>query len=387
MSDLTVFANNEQKLLIFLLEKLWKESPLPINAIEKYSKEYHNIPIKDIIRLAELQIKVKNKLPFSKNWLMTDKNAQQSSDCLLAAYNGSLFKDFDTIADICCGIGSDLLYLSKYCKQCLAVDTDKDILAMAEYNMHFFKRKNINYLNIKAEDFDLPVNAIFIDPDRRISNKRFIDPNELSPAFTHIAELIKKYVNVAVKLSPVFDYEDKTYNSFSFDFVSVKNELKECLLKTGDLANKNNNKKAVILPEKLIFEQKNHPLTEVSEIKKYIFEPDVSIIRAHLVNDFAYENNVFRIDENIALLTSDSLLTTRFGVSYEVIDFFPYSLKKLNNYLKANTIGVADIKTRGFSETVENFRKKIKLKGYGKVTLFIIRIASEHIVIIANRLK
>ncbi len=363
-----------------LLRLLHIEYPLTINQIEKYTILHNDIPIKDIINLAKIQCKIKEKFPFHLHWMFTEKNAQQASHYLVAAFHGELFKDFNIVADVCCGIGSDLLYLSNAKQYCYAIDLDKQILEYAEFNMNFFNRQNIKYLNIKAEDFKNSVEAVFIDPDRRSNYKRAINPDYYSPSFSTINKFIHNYKNVAVKLSPAFDYEQQSYNSYSYDFVSVKGELKECLLKTGNLVNAHK-RRAIILPQKICFEQQNHEETPITSIKEWILEPDPAITRAHLVNDLAYKLNMSRIDPNIALLTSDHEPEDIYGKKFKVKNYFEYSLKKLNQFLKDRNIGIIDIKTKGFSDSVESLRKKLKLKGNNKTLIFIVRISDKHFII------
>jgi len=381
MLSLLDYAQKKHNHFCKLAQQIHQEYPLSINQINYYSTNYHSIPIKDILNLIKIQHKLIHKFPFSCKWLFTEKNAQQASDYLIASYHGTLFKDYQIIADVCCGIGSDLLYLSKKATKCYAIDINQEILDYAKYNMKTFNKGNIEFLNIRAEDFNFYSDALFIDPDRRINNKRYIKPEDLSPNFFTIEKLISKYHNVAVKMSPAFDYESSPYDKFSYDFVSVRGELKECLLKSGSLANCNNIKKAVLLPQRLMFEQKNHPETDIKQIKEWILEPDPSIIRAHLINDLAYELKMDRIDPHIALLTSNNEPDEIFGKKYKVNNVFDYSLKKLNNYLKTKNIGTIDIKTKGFSESVESFRKKLKLKGNNKLQIFIVRVINKHIVI------
>jgi diaminopimelate epimerase len=61
-------------------------------------------------------------------------------------------------------------------------------------------------------------------------------------------------------------------------------------------------------------------------------------------------------------------------------------LKTLNKYLISKNIGKIDIKTKGFNESVENFRKKLKLKGNNTTTIFIVRIKQEHLVLFVEKI-
>jgi hypothetical protein len=367
-----------------------------INTLHQLKQKYKTFPINELLSLYKIQKQASGKFPFAYKWLFTDKSHQQASHFLLSKFHGNLFNDYCVVADLCCGIGADLLFLSKGKVSSFAVDCDDTVLGYAKYNMTFFNRNNIIYQHKKAEDFIEDAEAIFIDPDRRNNNKRKIDPNDFSPMFSEIEKTTKKYRNIAIKSSPLMDYENTLYNDFYLDFVSLDGQLKECLLKTFSPVNSKNNRKRAVMISSLIpnitsiFEQKNHPSTDITDIKKYIIEPDPAIIRAHLINDLAYELGVNRIDNNISLLTSDisvintnQLIGRNIFTEYMVKEVFNYNLKDLNAYIKSNEIGIIDIKTKGFSEPVESFRRKLKLKGKKQITLFITRLDRKHICIVS----
>ena len=390
MKSLIKEAIKNYNLFADIKNNIEKDYPPSINKIQALKNLHPNFPIAELITLINLQKRAINKLLYPNEWFLTDKSLQQTSHYQLAKFHANLFSNYNIIADLCCGIGSDLLYLSENKQKCYAIDSDDLTLQMCEYNMNQFQRKNIIYQNIKAESFKEDAEAIFIDPDRRNpilslrgtkqSNpyKRLIDLNDISPNYKSLCKIIEKYSNVAVKLSPLLDYEKKIYKDYSFDFVSYEGELKECLLKTGELKSK---KRAVLLSSNITFEEKDYPQTAISEVQDWLLEPDPAITRAHLVNDLAYTLKMNRIDHNISLLTSFTEPQNIYGKVYKVKEVFNYNLKTLKNYLKSNNIGIIDIKTKGFSETVENFRKKLTLKGNVKALIFIIRIENKHICI------
>jgi SAM-dependent methyltransferase len=378
MNKLLDYANENPLEYVDLRNEVAIYYPFSINTLQIIKEKYKHLPIQELVNLIVLQNKAKAKLPYADKWFYTDKNLQQASSYNLAKYHGALLNKFNCIADICCGIGSDLLFLSKNKTKCYAVDTNPEVLNMARHNMKYFKRENIVYQNTNAEDFKYECQAVFIDPDRRGRNvqNRLYDVHDLSPNWLTIEYFVKNYHNVAVKLSPILDYEDSLFADYSFDFVSEHGELKECLLKTGTLKSV---KTAVILPQNIIFTEQTYPQTSISPIQSWLLEPDPAITRAHLVNDLAYHLYMHRIDDKIALLTSDTQPEALYGKVYNVIDAFNYNLKTLQQYIKSHDIGILDIKTKGFSETVESFRKKLKLKGSNKATIFIIRVGERHV--------
>ena len=352
-----------------------------INKIIALEQKNPDKPIKDLLSLINIQ--KKSKLENSTEFVLTEKGAQQASSTLVAKYHAKRFSGFQTYADLCCGNGIDLHYISENKQKAFAVDLDEDTLLAAKYNNR--NNLNITFLQMKAEEFPIEVEAIFIDPDRREGNRRLIDPEDLSPRLSDVLKLEKITPNIMMKLSPAMDYDSLNLSyKHSFEFVSENGELKEILLCLGDFANLG--KRAVLLPQEICLDENNQELT-VSGIQKYILEPDPAVIRAGLVQDLGYNLGCDLLDSYLALLSSDHEIQSEFTKTYEVVDHFDYNLKKLKKYLRQAEIGRLVIKTRGFSQSVEQFRKKLNLKGNNETIMFIIRIGDGHKIIFANFLR
>ena len=90
------------------------------------------------------------------------------------------------------------------------------------------------------------------------------------------------------------------------------------------------------------------------------------------------------IDSKLALLTGSQIVQSNFGKLFQVEEIMKYDLKKVRKYVRENEIGELIIKTRGFPESVEKFRKKIKLKGNNSVVMFILRKGENHIIVFAQ---
>ncbi len=357
-----------------------------INRIQNLRKKYPEIPVGELLSIFSLQRRYQAKLKIADNWILTDKNAQQASSYHVAQYHGLLFQPFNSCADLCCGIGMDLYFLSQDKALCYAVDLSEEILTYAEYNMSLSGKQNVSYQCIRAEDFSDSVDAVFIDPDRRIDEKRSINPFNMSPDLPSLEGLALRYPKMVVKLSPMLDYDK--YDFFSqgkLHFVSENNELKEILFCSKMFSPVDPSKTCVILPEMAIFKSGGLKKSDISAIQDYLYEPDVSIIKAHLIEELAYELNLNRIDPFLALLTSNEQINSQLVKNYKVDKIMDFSLKEINVFLNKEGVGRLDIKTRGFSETVEAFRKKIKLgKEDKKAVLFIIKIGKKHYFIVCD---
>ena len=383
---------NIDKLLEFLqqdknrnfFKELQELKEITINDIQQLISNNPDKPIKEMLTQIKLQKKNLNKIPISNELLFTEKGAQQSSSWILAQYHEDKLKAFGNIADLCCGIGVDLINIAKDKNHVYAVDSDADTIKLAEYNCKNQSLSNINYELSKAEEFNQQVDAIFIDPDRRPGSSRKITSEEYSPPFSKIMELRNICPNIAVKLSPAIDYKRlRLPVDSSLEFVSENGTLKEILLCLGDLATKNCDRKAVLLPSNLTL-QNSIIKIEVTDIQKYLFEPDAAIIRAGLVQELGSKIGYKLIDPKLALLTGSQILQNEFGKIYEVEKIMKYDLKKVRKYVRENKIGELIIKTRGFPESVEQFRKKIKLKGKNSIVMFILRKGDAHIIVFAQ---
>ncbi len=131
-------------------------------------------------------------------------------------------------------------------------------------------KNNISFLNIKAEDFSLDTESVFIDPDRRPDLNKTINPFLMSPNLNQIESLLKKYPNMAVKLSPMLNYDKyDIFNNGSLHFVSENNDLKEILFCTGKLAS-DSNKICTQADKNIRFDNNVSTTVPVNSINKYL---------------------------------------------------------------------------------------------------------------------
>jgi SAM-dependent methyltransferase len=380
ISRLIEFLETEENQKFF--SDLQSREELSINEIQKLENEYNEYPIKDILSLIKIQKKNLKKNPDSLNLIYTEKGAQQASSKRLAIFHADKFEKHSIIADLCCGNGIDLMHLAAGKKKVFAVDLDEKTLNTAKYNLS--ESNNIEFIQGKAEDFDKSVDAVFIDPDRRIDSIRTLRLEDMSPSLSSILHLKSITANIAIKLSPATDYRSLNIeDAHTFEFISEEGVLKEILLCFGDFATKNVTRKAILLPVG-IYLSNNDSSIPVVGIHEFIFEPDPAVIRAGLVQELGAEIGFSLIDKHLALLTGKNAVFSNFGTTYKTVTSFSYDIKMLHKYCRQEQIGELVIKTRGFPIPVEKFRNKLKLKGKQKAVLFIIRLGDDHEMIIAE---
>jgi predicted RNA methylase len=362
---------------------------LTINKLQKLKAEKPQFPWSELITQKELRQRAKAKFDDPANMLFTRKGLEQSSSEVLANYHYMKCQNAVTIADLCCGIGSDLRLIAIDKEMVYALDLDDVTLQCAQYNCRHLPQ--ITFIREPAENFTQKVDFIFADPDRRIDNRRSIDPETMSPTLSFLLSLFfekKLSAKMLIKLAPALDYkavereyflQNAKYQNapYHWEFISENGVLKEILLCLG-FSDNSDSRKAVLLPQSLQISGSGNEHIALSDWQKYIFEPDNAVIRSGLVQKLGLELGYQLIDNHIALLTGKTAVSQDFGKLYRVIEVFPWNIKFLRKYLRDRDIGVLIIKTRGFPQSSEKILQQFKLKGTGKMTIIITRIGSSH---------
>ena len=357
-----------------------------LNQIQKFKSDYPLFPIEELLTIIKLQMKFGRKIDNADKMLLTQKGGEQASSKIMAKFHAQKLQKYDTVADICCGLGIDLIEIAKKSKKVFAIELDEKTIRFARHNCSSVNLSNISFLHIDGNDFDEKVDAIYIDPDRRPKGKRTADIEIMSPSMNDILKMQRITKNILIKLSPITDYRKLEISvNHSFEFVSENGILKEILLCLGNFAHEYKCK-ATLLPQNITLNNLSPKCKQIISIQNYIFEPDSAIIRAGLVEQIAHQIKYDFIDENIAILTSDKLAVSGFGKFYAVQESMSYNEKKLKRKLREDGIGNLIIKTRGFPITAENFRKKFKLKGKKEQIILIVRLEKKHQIMFLSRI-
>jgi hypothetical protein len=94
--------------------------------------------------------------------------------------------------------------------------------------------------------------------------------------------------------------------------------------------------------------------------------------------------NACQLDPDIAYLSGDTYHATPFGRVWQILDWFPFQLKRLRSYLRAQNVGEVIIKKRGSPLEPEALMHDLRLSGSEKRTLFLTHLKGKPIVIIGD---
>ncbi len=347
--------------------------------------------------------KAKEKLPefYATNGIVYPPvvNMEQCSSEQTANFKASILKSAGkTLADLTGGFGVDTYYFSKFFDCVYYIEPESSLVEIAKHNHTILGAQNIFHRQLTAEEFletsTHPVDCIYVDPSRRkTGNQKVYSFADSQPNVIALQEkLFEKASTLLIKASPLLDVQQgiqELKNVERVFIVSVANECKELLFwcsndfekeplmeainveKTGDISSFSFYRSA----EQVQKIQHTNPLT-------YLYEPNASILKSGAFKLVGSRLLLQKISANTHLYTSDVLIKN-----------FPGRVFKIEAHVKANPNevlkffpdGKANITTRNYPLSVEELRKKTKLKNGGEKFLIGFSGVSEKFLAVAQK--
>jgi len=327
------------------------------------------------LELLELRHRAAKKFTRADEMFFTREALEQSSGESISRYRAERFVEDSRVLDLACGIGGDTIGLAGRCFV-TAVDSDPVRIAMAERNLQVYGLADrVKFVCADVETVALDADAAFLDPSRRFGGRRSTSFSQMSPSLEFLHKLLEAIPDCAVKLSPASDDDELESLGGEIEFISDSGECKEALVWFGRF--KTASKRATILPGRTSIVMETVGEIAVVPPSNYLYEPDPSVIRAHLVEQLAAEMGASRIDEQIAYLTSDSLIKTPFARAYEILEVMPFNLKAISRRLRELNAGKVIVKKRGVPYDPREIEKRLKTLGTKEFILVLTRLAGK----------
>lgn len=328
---------------------------------------------------------------FADSMLFTEAGLQQATRLVVAAHHAGRYRDAGCthVADLGCGIGADSLALAGLGIEVDAVERDEETAALALVNLMAFPGARV--LHADALELDLsPYDGLFADPARRGRSGRVFDPAAYSPPLSALLALRDRVPELGLKVGPGIRYEDIPPDAHA-QWVSVDGTVVEAGLWFGALADGPGRSALVIDGDRpAVLATASSPDTPAARattgpLQRYLHEPDGAVIRAGGVAPLAATLGATIVSDSIAYLTSPSPVSSPFAETFEVVDHFPYSRKRLAGYLRSRGVGRLEIKKRGVDIVPDVLRKQLGLKGDGEATVVLTRLEGRHSALIVRR--
>lgn len=342
--------------------------------------------------------KAKSKLPEfynNKSIIYPSKLAmEQCSSEATAIYKSTLVEAKSTI-DLTGGFGVDAYYFSKKIAQVTYIEQNKELIEIAKNNFTFLEAKNISTICLSAENYlkaiKTKVDFIYLDPSRRNENKRVFKLDECTPNIIELAsEIFKIADKILIKTAPLLDIK-QTLKDLKFVtdvwVIAVDNDCKEVLY----LLEKNKKVEPQIHTVNLsktnqffdfTFEQEKAIHSEYGLPEKFLYEPNVAVLKAGAFNTVGKHYQLKKIAPNSHLYTSQQLVANFPGRIFEIKNVLNY---QTNSFSKLG-LKKANVSCRNFKDSVEQVKKKLKLQDGGEHYVFATTDWNEKpIIIVANK--
>lgn len=302
-------------------------------------------------------------------------NLEQASSEATGNYKANLVKGKKLI-DLTAGLGIDSIAFSSHFEHVIHIEQNPDLSEIVAHNVKMLNR-NITCFNgtFQAYFNDNPsetFDVIYLDPARRNeSGRKFIledlEPNilEYLPTFFEKAEV------VLVKLSPLLDLS-LTIQQIpcikEIHIVALKNEVKDFLIVLEKGLETNNPKIVCVNLESnqaeflYQFQDENQTLAALSDVKTYIYEPNVAILKAGAFKQIGTKYKLYKLHQNTHLYTSDHFIEDFPGRVFKVEEFIKNPKKEIAKS-KANLL------VKNYPESIDLIKKKFKISDGGSITL------------------
>lgn len=352
----------------------------------KLAKQFSSALAKAALETVLLRTRARPKFSNASCMYFTREALEQASGEAIARYRAQRMAGYRQLADLCCGVGGDMLALAAL-TGVDACDCDELRLAMAAANARACGVEaavRCHRLDLEQAGPPPGVEAFFFDPDRRPGGRRRIALRDYRPSFSRLQAWLRRVPAAGVKVAPGVAREELEPFDAEREFISVDGELKECVLWFGPL--RSAGWRATVLPGPYTLAgAPDKDAASCAPPKRIIYEPDPAVLRARLVGSLAAQLKAVQLDPEIAFLTADAVAPTPFAKSYEVEEHFPFAVKLLREALRARRIGRVDLKLRGSPLEPEKLRRDLKLQGDEARTVFVTRCAGRPWTVIARR--
>lgn len=363
-----------------------------LNHLLLSASRYPDLDVPFLVNQIAARRQIRDKLPtwFAEADLIFPSKiaAEQCSSEQTALYKQRLVGPDDRLCDLTGGLGIDSYYFSRQVRTVFYVERFAEYCEAARENFRTLAAENIVVINEDSTAYlpHLPaVDIFYIDPARRgEGNKRVYALTDCEPNLPSLLPaLLERAPRVLAKLSPMADIQQTLAllpGTVAVHILSVKNECKEVLM---DIRRREEEEEGNGLrihcvnftsggrEETFDFspeEERQAVVDYAGSVLAFLYEPNASVMKAGAFKTVALRFGVGKLQASSHLYTSAELKADFPGRIFAVDAVYPFNNKLCKEIGKE--IPKANIAVRNFPLSVDDLRKKTKIKEGGNVFLF-----------------
>lgn len=338
-------------------------------------------------------------------WYPPRLSMEQCSSEATAKYKRGIVRRLggSSLTDLTGGFGIDFCYMAQGMKKATYVEQQEVLCEAARHNFPLAGLQNIEIVNTPCEEFLEHLESsdadsiIYLDPARRNDHgEKVFSISDCAPDVSQLQDtLTRNAVYVMIKLSPMLDIAQalrQLRNVIEIHVVSVRGECKELLFIMSE-------KEQELTYHCINLETSDEPFLATQsqaqgispqiaptniEAGTFLFEPNASIMKAGMQNAFAAHYDLKKLHPMSNLFVGErhiENIPAREFVIEGTSDFQKAGLKEFLHGIKQ-----ANIAIRNFPSTVDELRKRLKIKDGGTIYLFATTLAdNSHCLIAAQR--
>lgn len=347
-----------------------------LRASQTLRREFDPALVAAALTLHGLRQRATTRFDRAADMFFTRDGLEQATGEAVACYRAGRFAGRDRLADLCCGIGGDLIALAG-AHEVMAVDRDPVHLAMAVANASVYgvaDRVRPVEADVRAASLD-DSDGVFIDPARRTGAGR-LRTGESEPPLDWAQALAAHVPAVGIKAAPGLDH-DRVPPGWELELIATGTDLKEAALWSPALAT--TPRRATILSGDAIHTLSALPGESVPVVAPgaWLLDPNPAITRAGLVEELARALGAAKIDDRIAFLTAEEPIATPFARTLRVVASLPWHEKRLRETLRSLDAGPIAIRRRGLAGDVDALTRRLRGHGGRPLTIAMTRAAGQ----------
>lgn len=299
---------------------------------------------------------------------------EQCSSEIAAAYKADLITG-ENIIDLTGGLGVDSYYFALKAANVSHCEINHELSEISKHNsvklnvkINYLNTDGLSYLKESGQQFD----TIYLDPSRRIANKKVFLLKDCEPDVITNLDLLKEHCSLLmIKTAPLLDIQSGIQELkavSSVHIISIRNECKELLF----LIRKGETSADPLITCAFpgfydlgsytfrISEEKNYEIRQYSKPLKYIYEPDTALLKAGCFKLITRDFALHKIHQHTHLYTSSELNKSFPGRIFQL-----ENLNEYGRFIKENKIRKANIISRNFPSNPEELKKKLKINDGG----------------------
>lgn len=369
-----------QRLLADLRDLAPAESTA-IRVATRLRKTYPPDLVSAALTLHELRVRAGGKFARASELWLTRAGLEQATSEAIATWRARRFRDIGKVADLCCGIGGDLIALAQRSPggMVLAVDSDPLHLAMARANAAVYGiGDRVEFREANVRDMDLSDwGGVFIDPARRTGQDRFATGRSEPPLDWCVA-LGDRVENVGIKAAPGIP-RDLVPGGWELETIALGTDLKEAVLWSSSIARATAS--ATVIRDEGVYHLRPVPgdavLTRNPEAGEVLLDPNPAITRAGLVEDLARLTGAAKLDDRLGFLVSAADVASPFARSLPIVASMPWHEKRVRARLRELDAGPVDVRRRGLAGDVDAIARRLRGAGPRPLTLAMTRVRDQ----------